>query len=120
MPLAEYRIDTSDPTSPKVEINGVPVVGYRRISVDVGAGDVPVVFVELLGSGVFEGEGVVQVKSDVEPDLREALLAFFDNLDPQELERAMLARQGGLGGESTGEAALAVLKEWSGGDDDGS
>jgi hypothetical protein len=113
MDLAEYHVDLSNLLSPVVSVNGEPIPGVRRVSLDCQNGDVPHLYLNLLpGSKEISGQGIVVQRIEIPDDGLEAMAQFLDGVDPSELEREALERFGAFSSESTGEAFLAVLKEW--------
>lgn len=73
-------------------------------------GEATKVYLELLGYGTIEGEGIVHVVKGGS-DIGE----WLSQIDPDELEKAALDRMGGFGSPSTGAAVLEVLRGWAGG-----
>jgi hypothetical protein len=108
--LANVSIDTTDPLNPRVLVNGEPVDGVSRVTLDCVAGTVPTLYIERpVEAGVIEGPGVtVAQRPTGEPEIQDVLQQFFDRLDPSEVERAMLEEDV----ETTGQAAIAVFKRW--------
>lgn len=80
--------------------------------VKAAVGEATKVYLEIAGTGAVEGDGIVHV---VAPASRATIADWLATIDPDELEKAALDRMSGLGGGSTGEAMLAVLRGWAGG-----
>lgn len=119
MGLTPFRIDLTDLAHPLVDVAGVDLTklaSISRVSVDMRVADVPKVYVEVLSSGVVEGEGLIHITQPAAepPDQREAVVEFLSNVDPEQLEREMLDEFGGLSDATTGTAVLEVLKRWAG------
>lgn len=114
--LANFTVDLTDPLAPTVVVNGEPVEGCSRITLDTNPGAVPTLYLERnIEAGLIIGTGVVvQRPPEVEaPEIIDLLTEFFDRLDPMELEREMLDQfELGSGIETAGQACLAVLKDW--------
>lgn len=100
--------------TPEIEVDGKRVSNARSVAVKAEVGEATKVYVELVGEGTIEGEGIVHVVRDG-VDTRDTLTDWLAQIDPAELETAALARMGGLGGGTTGEAVLDVLRGWAGG-----
>jgi hypothetical protein len=119
MGLTRFSIDLGVGGRGHINIDGVDIADrVRRVSVDSAAGEVPKVFLELLGEGRIEGEGIVTQMIDL--DQRQVVAEWLGTLDAGALESAALDLCGGLGGMSTGEAFLEALKGYVRGDNDGS
>lgn len=115
MPLAEFSVDTTDPGHPLVSVNGEDISArVRQVAVNAPAGVIPTVLIEVSAGARIEGTGVVQIDSGADPS--SVVLDWLGNLDADELERVALESMGGFGTGSTGEAFVAVLKGWVGGD----
>lgn len=95
-----------------IEVDGQPVKNVRSIAVKAEVGEATKLYVEMIGEGTIEGEGVVHVVRD---DNRSTVADWLANIDPDELEKAALDHMGGLAGGSTGAAFLDVLRGWAGG-----
>lgn len=110
MALAHFHVDTSTPGQPRVVVNGEDLsVHVESVHVRATSAEVPQVVLELRDGAEIEGDGIVVVPTH--PDLASAMRQWVGALDPAEIERLILERSGGLGGESTGQAAVGVLKE---------
>lgn len=96
----------------KIEIDGKPVLNATSIAVKTAIGEVTKVYVEMLGEGTVEGEGIVHVVRDGTAD---SIAAWLAQIDPDELEKATLERFGLLGDGSVGASMLEVLGRWAGG-----
>lgn len=73
------------------------------------------VLYHLAAAGVIEGQGIVQVVDDG-IDQRQAVVAFLDNLDGEQLQSEMFdsMSMSSEGPSSAGDAFLAVLKKAAG------
>jgi hypothetical protein len=120
--LATFYVDATDARKPALFVDGVDLIErYRikRVALEMSAGNIPHLQIELVvGHGAIEGIGIVTqyVPIEAEPmDQRESMLAFLDNVDPETLSAAALARGGMLAGdggaETMGESFVAVMKE---------
>jgi hypothetical protein len=90
-----------------------------RATVDVRAGDLPQVYLELARSASvedFEGEGIVHTVREVPEDPAAACLRFLEPIDPEELDKAVLSSMEMGGPQTYGEACLAVMRAWARGD----
>lgn len=94
----------------EIEVDGKPVTNAVSVAVKAEVGHVTKLYLELVGDGTIEGEGIVHVVKPG-PNVGE----WLSHIDPDELEKAALDRMGGLDGGSTGAAMLAVLRGWAGG-----
>ena len=116
MSLLQVKI-TARPGQSRVEVGGVDVTGMiSGVSMEHHAlGLVPVVTLfQQTTHGEIEVEGVVQVSRS--QDLSSEMESWLGDLDPEELEKAMLDRIGEAGYESTGASCLTVLRAWARGD----
>lgn len=114
MKAAKVKVDTSDLTDPRIEIEGVDVTAMiSRFTVDVRAGQIPVAYVEGVALSEVEGlANVIQVGDD-----REAVIAWLKNVDTDRLESEALEAVGLEGSAATvGEAIVKKLMEWASGD----
>lgn len=119
--LSTFDIDIS-PGDAKIVVDGEEISHVVSLKFEAGVGEVPRLTLERFRyqNGHLSGEAEINWSSP-EPDQRELVLRFLENLDADEVEKDMLARCGGFGGdESTGEAFLQVLRGYLGGDDNGS
>lgn len=121
--LARFNMDlTPAGVGSKVEVNGEDVTdNLRAVTVRTAEGEVTKVLLEVFAARDttrIQGEGVVYVETPGEtPMPGEAALEFLRDLDPVELEKAILREGEGLGdGRGTGEMALAVLMRWAAGE----
>jgi hypothetical protein len=112
MGLSRFQVDCSDPLRPVVTVDGEQVPPLTRASFDWKPGDVPHLYLELMGEGEIQGEGVVIQQVPVPADALEVLDEFFSALDPAELEQAILGEFGAFSETTTGEACIAVMKKW--------
>lgn len=115
MGLARFRVDCTDPVRPVVSVNDEIVPPLKRCSFDWSPAEIPHLYLELMGEGVLEGEGVVvqRIPTDLnDVALDDLLIEILNKIDPSTLERDMAEACGGFGGGTTGEAALAVLKRY--------
>lgn len=115
MDHALFKISADDAGRGQVVVNGDDVsrlVG--AYSVTHQAGKPPTLTLQLRpGVGDIEGVGIVQVvKAD---DERNAILAFLDAVNPEELEQLTLAGLG-MGEGSATPRMIEVLKGWASGD----
>lgn len=78
----------------------------RSISVDSRVGQPPRLLVEQIGEGHIEGVAELTVVAPLD------LAAFFRDIDPEELEKAALARLG-FGEDNATRAMLDVLSDWA-------
>lgn len=103
--------------APTVLIGENLIADASRVTVDCESGGAPKIFLEFEGKPVedLQLEGVVHVVREVPADPIEIITGFLSQLDPTELERAVLESQGMGGPQSFGEAALAVLRGWASG-----
>lgn len=110
MGLASFSISLAT-NKKKVVINNEEVTNrIRRVVVEDEAGGVPRVFLEMLGEGVIEGEGIVTIQNEV--DFRDSIYQFLQSLDPGMVEKVALDRLGGFGAdETTGQAFLNAISE---------
>lgn len=100
MEFARFTLDTD---KPELTVNGERVPGVTAVRVEMGVGmAAPTVIVQQHARvDRIEGVGVVHVEvpSPAGSDARSAVLAWLQSLDPEELEREALDRQGwGSGG----------------------
>lgn len=98
--------------SPEVTVGGVPVPDVCSVAVKAEAGEATKLYLTLNGDGTITGDGIVHVVRDAPHG---AVVDWLSQVDPDELEKAALDRMGGLGGGTTGEAVLDVLRGWAGG-----
>lgn len=112
--LRHFSVDASDPLHLAVQVDGISLPPLARVTVDWREDSPPNLYLEAQGSGKITGEGVITQVIHEPTDQREAVAAWLANLDPAELEQAMLARGGGFAAaETTGEACLNTLREWA-------
>lgn len=91
----------------QVEVDGVPQTGLERVSADCVSGQDPQLYLTFTAGGRFAGAGEVHV---VESGAQ-AIRAWLDGIDPEELEQAALAAQETtMGPTSPGQAFLAGLR----------
>lgn len=101
----------------RILINGENVASRcRALRVESAADETTRIILESYAEGRIQGEGIVYV--EVPQDQRQALHEFLSSLDPATVEQDVLEKCGGLGGMSTGEAFLEVLKGYVGVDVD--
>lgn len=106
--LATVRL-TADPAGSRLEVNGEEVRA-KAAQVTIAAGEVPTVAVwQFAGEAVIEGQGIVQVMADGGSP-KAALLEWLALLDPEELERQALDRQG-WGSAGLAKDILQVIAE---------
>jgi len=106
--------------SGRVVLDGQDVSNHvARVSYDHRAGSLPQVFLELAAQAApasIECDAVVHVVQEVVQDQAAATLAFLEPIDPDELDRSVLAAME-LGGPQTyGAAFLEVVRGWARGD----
>lgn len=108
MDYADFELNVDDPMKPRVVVNDEDVTAeVRRAAVDVRAGELPVLHLEMARPrGHVEGRGVVQVHH--EPDV-ESVLEWLAAIDPAQLEREAL-NNAGMAGKKTGELFLDALR----------
>ena len=113
--MTPFRIvlPAANPGATQIEVGGHPVTNVRSVAVKAEAGEATKLYLELVGDGTVEGDGIVHV---VTPASRDAVAVWLAAIDPDELEKAALDRMSGFGGGSTGAAMLEVLRGWAGGD----
>lgn len=109
--MIQFKMQLSPGRPAQVEVAGEEVKSLRSAAVKAELGDVPRVYLEFLGEGIIEGEGIVTIVKDL--DQRQAVAEWLANIDGSELEREVLERMGWATG-STGEVTLEVLREWVG------
>lgn len=117
MALLPFRIDTTNPGAPVVEVDGVDVSDQvRALRLDCAPGtDLPVLTLELRpGAGPVEGAAEIQT---VATDLAGTVRAFLAQLDPNEVQQAALNNHDmsrGLGAAMFAEIArLAGAHPWT-------
>lgn len=112
VPLARFALNAT-PGAHTLTVNDQPVDAHS-VSLLCQPGDVPLLVVRLLGEGVLEGEGIVQVAGPEDGtqavDVKAAVLAWLDQVDPNELERAALDGMG-WGTQTLAEAIVAKLRD---------
>lgn len=103
--------------APTVLIGENLITDASRVTVDCESGGAPKIFLEFEGKAVedLQLEGVVHVVREVPADPIAIVVDFLSQLDPSELERAVLEAQEMGGPQSFGEAALLILKGWASG-----
>lgn len=103
--------------APSVLVGEQLVADATRVTLDCKTGQAPEIFLEFEGQQVedLELEGVVHVVREVPADPIAIVVDFLSELDPTELDRAVLQAQEMGGPQGFGEAALAVLKGWASG-----
>lgn len=109
--MHHFEIDATNPAQPRVLVDEQEQPALLRASVDLRAGEVPVLFLEYLSHGRFVGSGDVIVQT-AGPD---AIRAWLATVDPDALEKAALAAEetagGPLGPGRMFLAGLAALLE---------
>lgn len=109
--LAEFDVEVSATGIGRVTINGEDVTDrLTGVRLDSAHGGTPVLTVWHAGAfGDVKGVGVVRV---VDQDNGESTAAWLANLDPAELDKAVLERMG-WGESETMAMVLTVLQEWA-------
>lgn len=105
--------------APTVQLaSGQLIADAKRVAVDCVPGAAPKVYLEFEPDAVQEMqlEGVVIVEREVPADPFKAVQEFLSNLDPGELDKAVLEYMAVPGAETFGQAALEVLGRWARGD----
>lgn len=103
--------------APSVLLGEKLITEATRVTVDCQTGAAPKIFLELDEPVEdLQFEGVVHVVREVAADPIELMTGFLDDLDPGELNRAVLQLMEIEGIETFGEAALKVLGRWARGD----
>jgi hypothetical protein len=104
--------------APTVQLGENLITDASRVTVDCQAGGPPKIFLEFEGKPVedLQLDGVVHVVREVAADPLKIVDEFLSNIDPPELQRAVLESMELGGPETFGEAALAVLRKWARGD----
>lgn len=103
--------------APTVLIGENLITDASRVTVDCESGGAPKIFMEFEGKPVedLQLDGVVYVVREVPADPIAIMVDFLSQIDPAELDRAVLAAQEMGGPQGFGETALAVLKGWASG-----
>jgi len=104
--------------APTVQLGENLITDASRVTVDCQPGGPPKVFLEFGDRAVedLQFDGVVHVVREVAADPLLVVDAFLENIDPSELQRAVLESMELGGPETFGEAALQVLRKWARGD----
>lgn len=108
--------------APTVLVGATLIADATRVTVDCAAGEPPKIFLEFSEQPVedLQLEGVVHVVKEVAADPIAVVSAFLEDIDPAELDRAVLAAMEMSSGlETYGQAALQVLGGWARGDQPG-
>lgn len=119
MGLASFQIRLS-PGEVAGQVNGVDLstLQVRRCLIDAGTGEIPQIILEAGGDVEIEGEGIVQIGSTLDEELAaKAVRTWVESLEPGPFESALLEAldSSGFGQITTGQAAIQVLREWTGG-----
>lgn len=114
------RIAGSSPfKAPTVTLSDDTVISNAsRVSVDFTPGTAPRVFLEFENEQVedLELEGVVYVTKEIPADPLKAVQEFLENIDADELNRAVLTELEMGTEEQFAQAALKVMRGWARGD----
>lgn len=110
--LIPFRLDMAE-VGGTLTVDGADVTGkVGALSVQMQAGRPPQLTLYGVAEGAIAADGVVVVKNDL--DAREAIIAFLDAVDPEELDRVATAEARAYEGSQM-SAVLAVLRRWAGG-----
>lgn len=85
--MRQFEIDATNPAQPRVLVDGEEQAGLTRASVDLQLDRPPVLFLQYVAGGRFQGAGDVVVQSDGP----EAIRAWLTTVSPAALEDAALA-----------------------------
>jgi hypothetical protein len=104
--------------APSVLVGEQLITEATRVTVDCQTGGAPKIFLEFEGQQVedLQLEGVVHIVREIPADPLLAVQEFLDNLDADELNKAVLSDLEFGGSETFSEAALKVLRGWARGD----
>lgn len=111
MSLRQFSILT-DGINFSVMIDGV-TIDASRVMVDVRAGEVGKMFLEMNGNAQVEGEGIVHVYKDL--DQSEVVLEWLTAVDASAIEQSVLTEFDDPD-MTTGQAFVAAMKKAAGGD----
>lgn len=110
--LARFAL-TAMPGAGTITVNGQDLTdSVRRATVVMDRGEVPILMLEMRGTGTVEGEGIVQVVPDGQGGVHavgDAVVEFLEAVDPQALEVEAMALAGLA--ESPIVGALRALKQ---------
>jgi hypothetical protein len=106
--------------APSVLVGGTLITEASRVTVDCSTGSAPRVFLEFDEQVEdLQLDGVVHIVKEIPSDPLLAVQEFLDNIDADELNKAVLSVLEFGPEETFPEAALKVMRGWARGDQPG-